>query len=134
MGWRLWTKADPHPWVAKTEKRSGGSFIGIGCHETRLYSPEGALWPLLSFSTRVLAPGSECDGCYAVHDAAIPCVNISIGMKTGPRDEWDQAPFHAGIPADLVPNAVEMLLAARDEARRLVSAECQDQDFPERRE
>lgn len=129
MGWRRWAKDDPHPWVAKVEERAGGPFIGIGCHEVRLYSPEGARWPLLSISTRVLAPGSECDGCYAVHAAAIPCVNVSVGLKTGPRDEWDQAPFHAGIPADLVPDAVEMLLAARDEARRLVPAACQECKF-----
>lgn len=109
--WHLWTNEKPHPWVKKIgedEENGNLNWLGQYCHESRVYTPEGQEWPILNLRTQLLVPGP---GCHA-NKAIVPAVNISATLKTGPDDQWDEAPFHAGIPCSLICHALQMLQEA----------------------
>ena len=108
--WRRWSDDDPHPWVAKLAKAEGKEFFTKHCHEVRFYSPEGALWPLVSLETRIVAPGMPFSE--GMNRSVVPGMNLGVAVKTSANGDWQEGILHAAIPIALVAEATAMLGAA----------------------
>jgi hypothetical protein len=116
--WRRWTADTQHPWVTKCEKEEGAPF-GEYSFESRLFSPDGKLWPLVNFSTRVFVSEKRKEDLKngVLHGvpnglprAFAPGVQIDVSMKIGASDWWESN--LVGIPTSLLPEALDMLKRA----------------------